>query len=199
MIAGAIQKRTMSADKFFESVNRPENRRRRFELVRGCLLELPRPNLIQKRISRNTRILLDVYARKSIKGAVNARGVILERNPDTVRVPFMGYYEDGEVCLAPLSHNWIELAPRLAVEVLGLNDRAQYLHSKIGDYLINGVELVWIIDPWSVKITILSTKCFKTLTEKDTITGGDVLPGFECKVADFFAMPATTKKPKRKR
>ena len=90
--------------------------------------------------------------------------------------------------------------PRLIAEVISPNDSAQYINDKITDYLRNGVEVVWVIDPDSKRVAIYSkNEGVKSLGEKDTITGGEVLPGFRCKVADFFVLPGSAKKAKGKR
>ena len=58
------------------------------------------------------------------------------------------------------------------------------------DYLANGVELVWLIDPSCRTITVYTPNSGpRVFNEEDILTGGDVLPGFRCKVADFFFMP----------
>jgi Uma2 family endonuclease len=127
----------------------------------------------------------------------NDSGVILEYDPDTVRGPDVAWYEDV-LSFEDLPKKWGDIPPRVAVEVLSPNDTASYITDKINDYLENGVELVWVIDPESRTVTIYSKTGVKKLTEKDTLTGGDVLPGFRCKVADLFVLPETSKAPMKK-
>jgi Uma2 family endonuclease len=82
----------------------------------------------------------------------------------------------------------------LAIEVLSPNDLAAFVNCKITDYLNSGIELVWIVDPKARTVTIYASNTGpKVLTEKDTLTGGAVLPGFRCKVADFFVLPEAPK------
>src|SRR5690242_528255 len=79
----------MTADEFYDFVERPENRARSFELVRGEVIEVSRPTRIHGRVCINTGFELEKYARKRKKGYVvsNDSGVILENDPDTVRCP----------------------------------------------------------------------------------------------------------------
>src|SRR5947209_20511120 len=86
----------MTADEFFDFVHRPENANRWFELVRGEVIELPPPMKIHGVVTANTAAELRAYARKRRKGYVtcNDSGVILERDPDTVRGPDVALYED---------------------------------------------------------------------------------------------------------
>lgn len=200
----ALPQKLMTVDEFYEFVHQPENRYRVFELVRGEVIELSRPNRVHGKICANTTYKLESFTRKRKKGYVvcNDTGVVLERDPDTVRGPDIGYYEDVQR-FDDLPEKWGDTVPRLAVEVLSPNDTAQQITSKINDLLNNGVELIWVIDPETRTVTAYSRTGVQSLTEKDTLTGGDVLPGFRCKVADLFAMPEPArppvKKPRKKR
>ena len=201
IVALKLEKSLMTVDEFYDFVNRPENQARSFELVRGEVIEVSRPTRVHGRICINVGFKLELYARKRRKGYVvcNDSGVILERNPDTVRGPDVAYYEDVQQ-FEDLPEKWGDVAPRLAVEVLSPNDTARLINDKIFDYLANGVEVVWVIDSESKRVSVYSkSEGVKSLAEKDMLTGGEVLPGFRCKVADFFALPAGTKKAKRKR
>jgi Uma2 family endonuclease len=190
----------MTADGFYDFVERPENRDRIFELVRGEVIELSRPTRIHGRVCANATFKLELYSRKRKKGYVvcNDSGVQLEHDPDTVRGPDVAWYEDI-LSFEELPKKWGDIPPRVAVEVLSPNDTARYITEKIHDYLDNGVELVWVIDPESRAVTIYCKTGIKKLTEKDMLTGGDVLPGFRCKVADLFVLPGTTKAPTTKK
>ncbi len=189
----------MTADEFYDFVLRPENRARSFELVRGEVIEVSRPTRIHGRVCANTTFKLEVFARKRKKGYVvcNDSGVILEHDPDTVRGPDVAWYEDV-LTFDDLPTKWGNIPPRVAVEVLSPNDSARYITEKVTDYLENGVEVVWVIDPETKTVTIYSKTGVKKLTEKNTLTGGEVLPGFRCKVADLFVLPEATEAPAKK-
>ncbi len=61
------------------------------------------------------------------------------------------------------------------------------MHEKIKDYVKNGVKLVWLVDPEVKTVTVYAGSLRGTeLDESEMITGGDVLPDFTCKVAEFF-------------
>ncbi len=203
IVAIAPQKLTMNADEFFDFVNAAENRNRNFELVRGEVIEVFRPTRIHGCVCANVTTELNLYARKKKTGYVvcNDSGVILETDPDTVGGPDVAWYDDV-LDFSDLPKKWGDVPPRIAVEILSPNDSAQYITVKINDYLDNGVDLVWVIDPELHTISIYSKTSVKKLTEKDTLTGGDVLPGFRCKVANLFVLPeapkTATKKPRKK-
>ena len=53
-----------------------------------------------------------------------------------------------------------------------------------------GVRLVWYVDPATKTVTAYTAPADAVvLTEADTLTGGDVLPGFEASLRDLFATP----------
>jgi Uma2 family endonuclease len=195
----------LSAEEFADWVDRPENANRWFELVRGRVIELPPPTKPHGVVTGNATWLLGTYVRQRRKGYIttNDSGVILERDPDTVRGPDVALYEDA-TAFAELHPEYGEVAPRLAVEVLSPNDRADRITRKITDYLNNGVALVWLIDPEARTVTVYRRDRGPQLLEEDQeLTGDDVLPGFRCRVADFFLLPgeqpAPPPKPERKR
>jgi Uma2 family endonuclease len=131
----------------------------------------------------------------------NDSGVILERDPDTVRGPDVAWYDDAP-SFERLPPKYGEIPPRLIVEVLSPSDRADRIIHKITDYLRNGVELVWLIDPEARTVTVYRPDTGpRVYTEKEELSGDDVLPGFRCRVADFFYMPEPEpeQKPKRTR
>ena len=73
----------LTADEFSEWVMRPENQTRRYELVRGKVVEMARPGERHGLVCANAAIVLGLYVRKRRKGYAlsNDPGVILERDP----------------------------------------------------------------------------------------------------------------------
>lgn len=80
------------------------------------------------------------------------------------------------------------LAPDLAIEVLSpSNTKAEMMRKRI-EYFHSGVHLVWIVDCRSRSVAVYTSPVGVTvLDEEATINGGDVLPGFECVVGEFFS------------
>ncbi len=80
------------------------------------------------------------------------------------------------------------LAPDLAIEVLSPgNTKAEMMRKRI-EYFHSGVRLVWIVDCRSRSVAVYTSPVDVTvLDEEAMIAGGEVLPGFECAVAEFFS------------
>lgn len=184
----------MTPETFFAWVHQPEHRDRWFELQRGEVIEMPPPAKIHGRVCANVAFELETYVRRRRKGYVtnNDTGVILERDPDTVRGPDVAVYEDA-ARFADLHPKCGENPPRLAVEVLSPNDRARQVTRKVTDYLRCRVDLVWLIDPEDRSVTVYRRDQGPVRFDvSGELTGGDLLPGLVCRVADLFLMPEET-------
>ncbi|MEQ1828847.1 MAG: Uma2 family endonuclease [Pirellula sp.] len=79
------------------------------------------------------------------------------------------------------------VAPNLVVEVLSDGNTRGEMNRKRLEYFHAGVQLVWIVDLANRTIAIYrSSSSYRLVGEEDLINGEDVLPGFECKVQEFF-------------
>lgn len=119
----------------------------------------------------------------------NDAGVILERDPDTVRGPDIAVYEDAQND-EELHPKYGEVAPLLAVEILSPSDRMGKVMRKVKEYLKNGVKVVWVIDPETRNVTIHRPGQEPYLVEEnEDLTCGDLLPDFCCRLSDVFRLP----------
>lgn len=186
----------MTAEEFCDWVHRPENEDKWFELVRGEVIEWPAPTRRHGCVSANVADALGNYTFRRGKGYVTSggSGIILARDPDTVRGPDVALYEDAQT-FEELHPKYGEVPPILAVEVLSPNDRTGRVMRKITDYLDNGVGLVWLVDPEVRNVTVYRPGKQQVVREADQeLTGEDVLPDFRCQVADFFFIPGEAPK-----
>jgi Uma2 family endonuclease len=78
------------------------------------------------------------------------------------------------------------MIPDLAVEVVSPNDSYGELEEKVDEYVAKGVSLIWLIDPQRRRVRVYQNGQEIRLGENDTLTGGDLLPGLEIKLADLF-------------
>jgi Uma2 family endonuclease len=71
------------------------------------------------------------------------------------------------------------LCPDFAVELRSRTDSLEELRAKMREYLDNGLQLGWLIDPktWQVEI-YRSDRAIEVLQSPATLSGEDVLPGF---------------------
>jgi Uma2 family endonuclease len=186
-----VATKPMTADEFFDWMHRPENRDRHCELEQGEIVEMSLPGERHGVVCGNTTGILWVYTRKRGKGYVtcNDTGLILERDPDTIRGVDVALYLDG-VSYRDLNLKYAERLPTLAAEVLSLNDRWKKMLKRIAEFQARGVPLVWLLDPEGRDVTVFRLNQLPVfLEEGDELTGMDVLPDSRCRVAEFFVMP----------
>ncbi len=187
-----VAAKTMTAEEFYEWVNRPENQDKHCELERGEIVEITRPGMLHGFVCANVVVILWSYAKRQKKGYVcaNDTGVVVERNPDTVRGPDVMYFEDAEH-IDQLEPKFGQRPPVLAVEVSSPTDTVGKTNRKIREQLRFGTRLIWIIDPEARNIAVYRPGHEHYLLEiSDELTGNDVMPDFRCPVAEFFAMPS---------
>ncbi len=133
--------------------------------------------------------LLDQYVTAHRLGLMFAAetGFVLSKNPDTVRAPDIAFVVRERIPPDGLPEGYWELAPDLAVEVVSPNDTAAEVQSKAQMWLKSGVRLVWVVYPDTRSVVAYkSLKEISVLTVGDALSGGDVVPGFECTVAEVF-------------
>ncbi|MGC1276029.1 MAG: Uma2 family endonuclease [Planctomycetaceae bacterium] len=179
----------MTAEEFCEFVHRPENEGRWFELDEGKVIELPPSRVPHGFYAQNIGALLWIYARQRKRGYVcsNDSGVVLGRAPDTVRGPDVMFFDDGKSAAEIAATGYAEDPPVLSVEVLSPSDRPA---RKVAQYLRAGVRLVWVVDPEIREVTVHRPDAEPQLLDADAVlSGGDELPGFECRVVEFFELP----------
>jgi Uma2 family endonuclease len=181
----------LTAAAFFDWVHRPENRDRWFELERGKVIEMPPPGERHGFVCGNVGWILNGFVRGRHQGYVctNDTGVIVETDPDTVRGIDVTLYDQSRR-YDQLTVRYAEHLPLLAVEVLSPHDRAGRMMKRAMQFVRKGIPLVWIVDTEERDVSVYrSGREPYVLGVEDEITGEDVLPGFRCRVADFFLMP----------
>jgi Uma2 family endonuclease len=118
-------------------------------------------------------------------------GFILERDPDTLLCPDIAFVSRERLPAGGLEPRFLELAPDLAVEVLTPSSRPGEVRAKVADYLRLGVRAVWVVDPARRIVRIHSHAGRRAsavlLSEDDLLDGGEVVPGFRCRIAELFA------------
>lgn len=181
----------MTADEFWAFVHRSENQDKAYELVRGEVVEMTKPGKRHGFVCVNVGVVLHNYARQRKRGYVcsNDTGVVVDRDPDSVRGPDLLFFEDA-TNYEQIDRKWGDTPPRLVVEVLSPTDSISGMNERIAEQLRNGTPMVWLVDPEDHKVTVYRRgHPFYVLKETEDLTGEDVLPDFRCQVAEFFKLP----------
>ena len=159
------------------------------ELIRGVLRETMPTGQRHGDIAGSLIIAVGGFVRRSRLGRVGGSdaGVLLERNPDTVREPDMYFISAETLPLDVTPNGYCEVTPDLVAEIWSPADSTTEFNEKIQMWLDFGVSMVLAVYPETQTIAVRRRgRPTVTLGYEDTFEGGDVIPGFVCPVSDIF-------------
>jgi Uma2 family endonuclease len=160
---------------------------RLYELVDGTLVEkimgFPESLLAAYLI----RIVGKYLDQNDLGELVGADGM-MQIFPNFVRMPDVAFISKerlpgGQSPTEPAP----EIVPDLAVEVLSPGNTRKEMNRKLKEYFSAGVRVVWFVNRTDRTITVYrAPEVMQVFGEKDTLDGGEVLPGFRLPVTNLF-------------
>jgi len=160
---------------------------KKFELVRGELYEVMPTSQRHGTIVIRTGRKLDEWAERTGAGQISGdSGYILERDPDTVRGPDIAFVRKGRLKARQSRRGFPELAPDLAIEIRSPNETWVELAEKAREYFAAGCRMGWFVEIDAFLELVWPNGERKRLGLDEPVEVDDVLPGFRCKVRDFF-------------
>ena len=159
----------------------------RYEVVDGELAERGEMSLESSMIGGNAYRRIAAYCDEHGGNAFPADAIFKVFGPRSrnMRRPDASYVAPGRI--EDLSVGVGRVAPDLAVEVVSPNDLVDELDEKLSDYIQAGVRLIWVVHPRGRGVEVIEGERRSWAGEGDTLSGGEVLPGFELPVATLFA------------
>ncbi len=162
----------------------------------GRLCELVDGVLVEKAAGFRESLLAGALI-EALRGFVRRRNPGLVTAPDgmmrlaagLVRVPDVAFVSwtrlpEQRVPATPIP----DLAPDLAVEVIGAGNTVPEMTRKRREYFGAGVRLVWLVDPETRTVSVYTDFRNSTvLRDGDVLSGGAVLPGFSLPLKELFA------------
>ena len=162
----------------------------RYELLKGELIRMPPPGGEHGEVTMELASPLHLHVKQNSLGKVYAAetGFKLESDPDTVRAPDIAFVRREVFEKTGRLEGYRQGAPDLVVEVLSPSDSMKKVEAKVAQWLEAGARMVWVVSPKLRTITVYrSLTDIVVLTEKDTLDGGDVVPGFQIRLAEIFS------------
>lgn len=182
----AVAQKLITAEEFAKMPDPPDGSKQ--ELERGVIVTMPPPAFLHGLIQGQISALLLHFVKKARLGRVTVEtGLVTERDPDSVRGPDISFWSAERLPFDQMPEVYPDVAADMCVEVLSPSDRKKNVGQKIREYFIRGVRMVWIVDPDERSVTVYRKPGDgRVLWEDATVTGEDVLPGFSCRVSEFF-------------
>lgn len=159
---------------------------RKYELLDGDFLVSP-VAITHGTVCVRILTLLDGYVRSRKLGLVLDSSLGCRLTPSCCLSPDVCFV--SKVRLPENFDQFFAGAPDLVVEVISPSDRRKTVNQKMDRYFEHGAQLGWIVDTKKQIITVRTNAGEQVLSSpRDILDGGEVLPGFECKVAELFAL-----------
>jgi Uma2 family endonuclease len=169
-----------------------------FEILEGEIVpvnpQITRSARIGFRLARN---LADYVDGHNLGEVFTEAPFVIGDTPQWVkgsRVPdIMFFSAERLVQLAKDVPDWEEkpllIAPDLVVEIISPTDRALQVSKKVERYLTDGIQKIWLVDPEQKIVTVYTqgSKLQERLTLEDSLSGEDVIPGFELPLETLFS------------
>lgn len=161
----------------------------RYELLDGELITMAPSGSEHSAIGLDFGAELQQFVKANDLGRVFGAdcGFIISADPDTVLSPDVSFVRKERIPADGLPKGFFPGPPDIAVEVISPSDTYAEVERKTAQLLEAGTLLVVLIDPRTqtvVKHTANGT--ITRLTESDTLTLDEALPGFSLPVSDIF-------------
>jgi Uma2 family endonuclease len=159
---------------------------RPYELIDGQAILKMSPKFFHSRLQKTLLLLLDRWSEN--KGRIELEwAVILKRKElDWVPVPDLTYISFDRLSVDWLQDEACPVAPELVIEIISPGQTFGELAEKATDYLIAGIDRVWIVDTKAQTITIFYTNNIPRTFRGDTVITDELLPGLEFSPQELF-------------
>jgi Uma2 family endonuclease len=161
------------------------------ELVDGTLVEKAMGSE-QSFLAATLIFFLSGFVRPRRFGKVGGADAMMRMLGGNVRLPDVSFVSRGRwLALRDRRAAITDLAPDHAVEVLSKKNTRREMARKRTEYFARGTRLVWEVDLRRRTVTVYTSATDgETLSETDSLDGGDVLPGFRLPLVDLFNDPS---------
>lgn len=194
MVATPIETKVgMPLDEFLE-----QGTRERFELINGERKPKLSHLFGHDDLVRMLFLLLHAYSIERQWGTVYSETTYALAVPDdphwvtSSRIPDVMFFVDKRIADYKDEHpdhrqRPLGIVPDVVIKVISPNDKVDELDQKIDAYLMDGVRLIWTLNPQRRKSTVYRPDAQPLhLSGKVLLDGGDVLPGFQISLSKLF-------------
>jgi Uma2 family endonuclease len=183
-VAVSYQKRRDWTDEELEAL--PHDGQK-YELLDGLLISSP-AHISHSRICVRLSSLLGGFVQRHKLGEIFDPRIGCRLAPDLLLSPDVSFVSKARLAKIGIAPDKFLLgAPDLVVEVLSAGDRMTRINRKLEYYFEHGTKLAWLVNWRKEQVIIYTADSVESLTRAgDILTGGTVLPGFNCKLGEIF-------------
>lgn len=167
-----------------EEFLRLPNDGRKYELVNGEVKEVP-ASFKHDAIGANIIGLMMPFARR--RGVLTGSQAGFRMQNRNIRCPDVGYTRKERLPDGQPPEGFAGFAPDICIEIISPSEDRHEMDDKVREYFAAGAQQVWHLFPPTQTLRLFTAPdVFTDLTADDVIDGGDLLPGFQCRVAELF-------------
>ena len=163
----------------------------RLELVRGEVRRMSPTGITHGVFCTELAIEIGGFVKANDLGIVCGAetGFIVEREPDSVLGADVAFISHERLAKIENPDKFGPFAPDLAVEVMSPSNTTREMEEKVALYFGAGARAVWVFDPKKRTAAVYASPAeARVLDERDTLDGGEVLPGFRLELSKLFAV-----------
>ncbi len=161
----------------------------RYELVDGKLVAKMNPTTPHSRVQKRLLRLIDDWCDKTDIGEVNPEWAValVRRGVDWSPVPDLTYISSDQVPPDWDGEGVCPGIPLLVVEILSPGQSFGQMTQKATDYLLAGIDRVWVVDTTAQSITVFQRDSLPQTFWSDGTIEDPLLPDFVLPVSRLFA------------
>jgi Uma2 family endonuclease len=165
------------------------------ELVAGDTVSLQPPEASQGAAVLNvSKALAECLGESNGGYACYELGLIVARQPDTVRCPPVSVFTGGPL-FAESDKVVTDARPSLAIEIASTPDRMREARRRVKELLDWGVVVVWLLEPQDESVIVFHDGRTLCQLSREDVLDSEALPAISClsafrlSVAEVFAAP----------
>ena len=171
----------------------PENADKTIELIDGEVIIMAGGSILHTLIITRLVNLLADYLRVNPLGMALTDVALYDLPNGDLVIPDGSFVVNGRYDEDHLPVRF-PFAPDLAIEVMSPSNTDAQMSVKVDTYLMSGTRLVWLIYPERRVVSVYhrqpdGTTTYRSLNDKDTLSGDDVLPSFSVATVAIFTAP----------
>jgi Uma2 family endonuclease len=121
------------------------------------------------------------------RGTLYASSAGFRMRSGNIRCPDVSFMRKERLPGGRSPRSFGEGAPDLVVEVISPSEERVEVQRKLKEYFQSGAEQVWQMFPETQRLLVFTSPTeFVSLEADDELVGGDLLPGFTCRVGELF-------------